>query len=456
MLEPRDHRLDRDHGIVHQQTQGDDEGTQRDSLQVDPEQLHRHEHRGEHERDRQRHHGTGAQAEADQADGKNDGDRLPQRLHEIIHRMLDGHGLVGDERRLDPDRQVLRDLGHRLGDVAPEGQNVAALAHGDGEPDGLPAIDAEHRLRRIGGPARHMRDVAQPDYPVVGDEVDRQDVLLGPERARDADEDLLVPGLHDPRGGDGVLRLQRRDQRGAVDPEAGQLLGRELDIHPLVLGPEDVDLRDVRQLEELLADLVHVVPQLPVCESVRGEAVDDAVGVAELVVEVGADDSQRQRAADVAHLLAHLVPDVRHLGRRRRVLQVDEDRGLACGRIALQVVEARRFLELALDAVRDLLERVADRGAGPDGLHHHGLDREVRVLAPPEPEVGPDARDHDDEHEIGHQGTVPDRPFGEVEALHQSAPSSRTFWPGRSVCTPAVTTMSPVSSPCEMTTVAGS
>ena len=43
------------------------------------------------------------------------------------------------------------------------------------------------------------------------------------ERARDADEDLLVPGLHDARRGDGVLGLQRGDQRGAVDPEPRQL-----------------------------------------------------------------------------------------------------------------------------------------------------------------------------------------------------------------------------------------
>src|SRR4029077_1618195 len=67
-----------------------------------------------------------------------------------------------------------------------------------------------------------------------------------------------------------------------------------------------------------------------------------------------------------------------------------------------------------------------------------------------------DARDHDDEHEIGHKGTVAKRPFGEVEALHQTAPSNRTFWPGSRVCTPAVTTRSPASSPCETTTVAGS
>ena len=41
---------------------------------------------------------------------------------------------------------------------------------------------------------------------------------------------------------------------------------------------------------------------------------------------------------------------------------------------------------------------------------------------------------------------MPDRPFGEVEAVHEAAPRRRTFWPGRSVCTPAVTTNSPVSS----------
>ena len=263
-----------------------------------------------------------------------------------------------------------------------------------------------------------------------GDEVDRQDVLLGPERARDADEDLLVPGLHDARGGDGVLGLQRGDQRGAVDPEARQLLGRELDVNALVLGPENVDLGDVRQLEQLLADVVDVVPQLPVREPVRGEAVDDAVGVAELVVEAGADDSLRQRVADVADLLAHLVPDVRHLRRGRRILQVDEDRGLARGRVALQVVQARRLLQLALEAVGDLLERVADRGARPCGLHHHGLDGEVRILAAPEPEVGPDARDHDDQHEIGHERTVPDRPFGEVEAFIRRLPGAGPSGPG--------------------------
>ena len=107
--------------------------------------------------------------------------------------MLDRDRLVGDERRLDADRQVRRDLGHGLLDVVPEGQDVAARAHGDGEPD----APARPLTRNIGcggsaGPRVTLRDVAEADHPAVGDEVDGQDVLLGPERARDADEDLLV------------------------------------------------------------------------------------------------------------------------------------------------------------------------------------------------------------------------------------------------------------------------
>ena len=69
-LQPRDHRLDGDHGVIDQQAERDDERAERDPLQVDAEELHRHEHRGEHERDREGHDGAGAQAEADQADAQ--------------------------------------------------------------------------------------------------------------------------------------------------------------------------------------------------------------------------------------------------------------------------------------------------------------------------------------------------------------------------------------------------
>ena len=133
---------------------------------------------GQHQRDRQRHDRAGANAEAEQADAQHDGNGLPQGLHEFVDCVLDGQRLVGDQHGLDADRQVLRDSRHGFGDVVSKGHDVAALAHGDGDADALLAVDAEHRLRRIGGPARNLGDVAQTDDAASGDEVDVKNILL--------------------------------------------------------------------------------------------------------------------------------------------------------------------------------------------------------------------------------------------------------------------------------------
>ena len=98
--------------------------------------------------------------------------------------------------------------GQRRLDVVAERQHVAAVAHGDAEPDRRLAVDAEHRLRRVGEAAPHLRDVAHADHPPAGDEVDVQDVLLGLEGAGDPQRDALVAGLDDAGGADLVLGLR--------------------------------------------------------------------------------------------------------------------------------------------------------------------------------------------------------------------------------------------------------
>ena len=123
-------------------------------------------------------------------------------------------------------------------------------------------------------------------------------------------------------------------------------------------------------------------------EAVGGEAVDDAEGVAEIVVEARPDDAGRQRVADVADALADVIPDVGNFSGGRAALQVDEDRRDAGAREAAQEVELRRLLQLALEPLGDLLERVLDGRARPGGLHHHRLDDEGRVFAAAEPEIG--------------------------------------------------------------------
>ena len=63
-------------------------------------------------------------------------------------------------------------------------------------------------------------------------------------------------------------------------------------------------------------------------------------------------------------------------------------------------------------------------------LDDHGLDGEGRIFLAAEIEIGEDAGDDEDQHEVPDQRAVVERPVGEVEPLHD-APSFGilTFWP---------------------------
>ena len=100
---------------------------------------------------------------------------------------------------IDADRQVGHGGVDGLFDIAAEAENVAAVAHGDGEADGGLAIDAEHRLRRVGQRAAHFGDVAQADQAAVGQEIDVEQVIFGAEGAGHADRQLFVAGLQRAR-----------------------------------------------------------------------------------------------------------------------------------------------------------------------------------------------------------------------------------------------------------------
>ena len=266
--------------------------------------------------------------------------------------MLDDDGLIRDQGGLDADRQIGGDRAHGGVQVAAEGQDVAALAHGDGQADAVLAVHAEDRLRRVRVAAVDAGDVAETDRPPVGDEVDVPDVLLRVEGARDAQREGLRAGLDRPGRQDQVLRPERVRERRRVQAEAGELPGGELDEDGLVLGAEQLDLGDVRHLQQLRADALGVVAQLALAEAVGGEAVDDPEDVAEVVVEERPDDAGRQRVADVADVLAHLIPGVLDLLGGRGAEEVDEDHRHAGSREAAQEVEVRGLLEPRARAAR--------------------------------------------------------------------------------------------------------
>ena len=211
-----------------------------------------------------------------------------------------------------------------------EFQQVGAGLHPDGEPDRRLAAEAEQRRRRVGVAAGDGGDVAQPEEAVVDPEVDAAQAFLGRELAADPQADALGPGLDHAGRGDGVLRLQRLDDRLLVDAERGELAGREFEVDHLVLRADQLDPAGVRHRQDLGAHRLDVVAQLALAQAVGGEGVDVAEDVAETVVEGRADHALGEIAADVVDHVADLHPGRGHCARRRRrVLEVDVDRRLA-------------------------------------------------------------------------------------------------------------------------------
>ena len=113
------------------------------------------------------------------------------------------------------------------------------------------------------------------------------------------DADALRTGLDDAGGRDRILGLERLDDVLLADAEGRHLARREFQEDHLVLGADQVDLADVRHRENLGPHVLDIVAQLPLRQPVRGERVDVAVHVAEVVVEEGTHDALGKLPFDV-------------------------------------------------------------------------------------------------------------------------------------------------------------
>ena len=261
-------------------------------------------------------------------------------------------GWSATRNSLDAERQIGLDLLHGLFDVPAEDQDVAAFPHRDCEADRGLSIDTEHRLRRIGKRAANRGDIPKPDQPPVHDEGHILEVFLEVERARRSKRESLVSRLNGPGRNDDILRFERCGESGPVDSQSRKLLGRELYEDFLILRAEEFDLRYVRHLQEFRANILDSIPKLAMAEAVGGEAVDNSVGIAELIVEARADDASRKRVAHIGHAFADVIPDIGNFCGRRLTLQRDENRGAPRLRVTLDVIEARRFLKRRAQGAR--------------------------------------------------------------------------------------------------------
>ena len=130
---------------------------------------------------------------------------------------------------------------------------------------------------------------------------------------------------------------------------------------------------------------------------------------------------------------------------RRRLLQVDEDRRLPGRGVTAHAVEVIGFLQRAFEPLGDLLAAFL-RPSHRARRHATIIVRNVngRVFAAPqarERQARPRPRRRSSGRSTSERfGSAHSDRFGPITCV---VSSRRTFWPGRSACTPAVTTTSP-------------
>ncbi|MCY1512416.1 hypothetical protein D9M68_468750 [compost metagenome] len=387
-------------------------------MQADAEVVHAGEGHRQHQRDRQRHHQPGAQAEGEEAHQQHDDQRLGQHLDELADALAYRRRLVGHLAQLHARRQgLLQALEFGVQRLA-EDEDVAALLHRHGDADGVLAHEAHARRRRIVEAAVHVGHVADAEGAVADADGEVADVLHRVEAPGNPQLHTVAGGLEEAGGGHRVLLLQRLLHRRQRHAEGGQLGVGQVDPDLLVLQADQLDLADVLDPLQLQLQAVGVVLQHGIVEAASGKRVDIAEGGAELVVEERPDHALRQGEADVADLLADLVPELGNV-LRAQVLAGDEDHlGFAGPREGLDALVVAGLHQLLLDALGDLARDLLGGGARPQGADHHGLEGEGRVLALPQLAIGQRADDAEQEHEVEDDLAVLQRPGGEIE-LHR-------------------------------------
>ena len=331
---------------------------------------------------------------------------------------VDDVRLIGDLGDLDADRQLRSDGLHRLFQVLAERDDVGAVSHRDAEPDGRLAAFAHDEGRRVLVAALDRGDVAEPEHTAVSLHRHGGDGFGAGEGAGDPHIDTVGRGIDRSAGDHGVLLGDAVEDLLGGYAEGGELCVAELDENLLRTLADDIHLVDVGNAQQGLADVLCPRLEIGEAQAVRRQHIDDGIDVTVFVVEIGADDAGGQIAPDVAHLFAHLVPKVLHLGGRSFIREKDLDEGNARLRIALHAVEIRQVLQLLFDLVGDLRLHFRSRGTWPGDVHDHRLDGEGGVLGTAEVEVGvgpgrAEQQDHEQDERL-----MRDRPFRKIEALH--------------------------------------
>jgi hypothetical protein len=182
-----------------------------------------------------------------------------------------------------------------------------------------------------------------------------------------------------------LQRLLHRRQRQA---EGRQFDVGQFDPDFLVLQTEQVDLADILDPLQLDLDAVGVILEHRVIETIAGQRIDIAERGTELIVEKRPLNVRRQGLANIADLLAHLIPEVRDFLGVHRVAGNERHLRFTGTRERHDALVLAGFHQFLFDAFGDLPRDFLRGRPRPTGLNHHGFERERRVFALAEFGVG--------------------------------------------------------------------
>ena len=192
----------------------------------------------------------------EEAHQQHDRERFEEHREEFRHRALDDLRLVGDLGDVDADRKLGGDRPHRLLEVLAQRQDVGAVLHRDADAERRPAAFAHDEARRVFVAAPDRRDIAQTEDPAVGLHRHGGDRFGAGERAGHPQVDAVGGGVDRAAGDDGVLPRDAVEDLLRGDAERREPRVAELDEDALRLHADEIDLVDVFDAQQPLADVL--------------------------------------------------------------------------------------------------------------------------------------------------------------------------------------------------------
>ena len=230
-----------------------------------------------------------------------------QRLLHLVDRRGDEFGRIVGHLPGEIGREVLLCVAHRLLDGVERDERVRAGRLIDRDQRRCRAVEARVAIE-VRGAEFDPRDILQPQQRAVAvgadhdvlEFLDRRETALG----LDVELDLLIV-VDGPRADAAdrrlrVLRLDRGDDVGDREPEAGQAVGLQPDAHRVVLRPEQLRIADAGRRANRI-------------DEIDRRVIADEQRVVGLLRRIEADDTEQGGG-----LLLHRHALRAHLGRQFR------------------------------------------------------------------------------------------------------------------------------------------